>query len=621
MVKNQLIKIDGIDVTSKRISTRIEYIFRDRIDMAIIEFRFDINDLISLVEFQEVVIWENYGIGTLEQDSNRKLIGNISKIERNVGKIVVKVFSFLWRAIQTKVNKTYDINIDPEAGIGSDIFINLATLAEIDADSSSVVDTTPSGITIEKFVCNRAEIFERMITLSEIYLYQLFERYDTGKLYFQPLGFEENENIIYIGGENNNAKKFPKWTEDATKLFNKVTVLGATQETRITEEFDVTPQTEFILTHEPEIVEVEVDGVIQKGGVPGSSGTFDYTVDKKNKKIIFQYETDNAKIDYSFRDPRPVIRENEESIAEIGRTIESEPFTFSDIESVDDAEKRALNLLNVYSKVFNSVTIPLTPSTVENYNLQVGQSIRVIDTRHNKDLVLVITKIVEKFPQSDIDITLGDEVIRVASIEYDNSRRLKRLEEEMSRLSEIIRVVKSPKHTLLIDRRDLKVSKTAYDSGSGISIWGLGTDDGYFDWGSGKWGTDADAFLDEVLVKVTQGNNIYDEDFNDTNYKDTGNTTATWTGSGSVTFTSGQIAQSSSIDKDNETILTAKLTSTVASGSFNYELSADGGSHWETVTNGIKHFFINTGTDLKFRVTENSASTGEISNILIDDYH
>ena len=57
------------------------------------------------------------------------------------------------------------------------------------------------------------------------------------------------------------------------------------------------------------------------------------------------------------------------------------------------------------------------------------------------------------------------------------------------------------------------------------------------------------------------------------------------------------------------------------SGLFTYELSADGGYNCESVTPGTAHTFSNTGTDLRFRITENAASTGEISQVTIGSYH
>ena len=132
-------------------------------------------------------------------------------------------------------------------------------------------------------------------------------------------------------------------------------------------------------------------------------------------------------------------------------------------------------------------------------------------------------------------------------------------------------------------------------------------------------GSHDDAFLAEVVHTINQANAVYDENFNDLVYKAAA-TTSTWTGTGSTSFTSGQLAQSSSFDFNNGIVLSAILTSTEVAGSFTYEITADG-TNWETVTSGVKHIFTNTGTDLRFRATESGASTGEISNIKIEEYH
>lgn len=44
-------------------------------------------------------------------------------------------------------------------------------------------------------------------------------------------------------------------------------------------------------------------------------------------------------------------------------------------------------------------------------------------------------------------------------------------------------------------------------------------------------------------------------------------------------------------------------------------------SNWERVESGISHTFLNSGTDLKWRAAEKAGSTGEISQIVVEDYH
>ena len=109
------------------------------------------------------------------------------------------------------------------------------------------------------------------------------------------------------------------------------------------------------------------------------------------------------------------------------------------------------------------------------------------------------------------------------------------------------------------------------------------------------------------------------EEFIDEDFEDTDGT-ASWDTSGAVEFTSGQIAQSLAIDFNNGTITTAKLTSTEASGSFDYEMTADG-TNWEACTSGVALVFADSGTDLRWRATENAASTGQIDQIIVEDYH
>lgn len=540
MVKSNLTKINSVDVSSKIISVEIRDEYQEKISSAVIRFRFDVNSLITISKFQQVIIWENFS-GTLETDANRKFIGNIAKIERTTGEIKITCFGNLWKAIQSEVNQTFDKNIDSEAGEGSAIFINIATLAGLTTDSSSVqpTGTNTTSIVLDKFVCKNAEIYERMQTLADIYDYQFYYRPSVDKVFFEPRGFSLNSNIITVGGENNNVQGFPKWTEDSSKIFNRVEIKGRFLEPKITESFNGTGnQTTFTLDFEPEIVTVTVGGTEQVGGVLGSTTAFDYSVDKSNKQVVFESGsipgsgTNNVVIFYSYRVEKSVFRNNESSISELDRTI-SNRFTFSDIESVDDAERRAEKLLQVYSEEFVTTKIKVNPSAVASFGLEAGQSIRVIDSRQEKDLNMVIKSMISRFPENDVELLLGDKEVKIASMDFDNSKRLKRIEEELAKGSTFVTESKDLPHTITSSRRDIRVNQQDYDQGAGYSIWGLGDDDGFFDWGSGKWGTHDDAFEAEEEHTINQTNDVYDEDFDDTDYKDP-STTATWTGDGQL---------------------------------------------------------------------------------------
>ena len=163
--------------------------------------------------------------------------------------------------------------------------------------------------------------------------------------------------------------------------------------------------------------------------------------------------------------------------------------------------------------------------------------------------------------------------------------------------------------------RYFKLISEDYNTTNNIMIWGNST---HGIWNTDKWGVVADAFESEVIEFLMQYINSYTEDFIDTDFDSEGN--ASWSTTGSVTFTSGQLAQSKSIDFNNGTVTIATLDSTEVSGSFDYEMTANGSS-WESVIVGAAHTFSSTGTDLKWRATENAASTGEISQVTVVDYH
>jgi len=116
-------------------------------------------------------------------------------------------------------------------------------------------------------------------------------------------------------------------------------------------------------------------------------------------------------------------------------------------------------------------------------------------------------------------------------------------------------------------------------------------------------------------TQVISPNNRAVERFTTTNFEDTGSTTADWADTeGTCVFTSGEIAQSLTFAADGTTWLKATLTIDDATN-LTLQMSADGGSNWENVTNGTEHVFTNTGTDLRFKLTASGNAT--ITSLII----
>lgn len=149
-----------------------------------------------------------------------------------------------------------------------------------------------------------------------------------------------------------------------------------------------------------------------------------------------------------------------------------------------------------------------------------------------------------------------------------------------------------------------------------MAIW----DNAQTTWDGSDTNDEWDSYNTNNLVteQITNPRGVFIERFGFTTL-DGSQTTASWsTANKNVAFTSGEILHINSAFKDNDSnivITRATLTVTSSSGSFDYEMSADGGSNWESVSSGVEHTFTNTGSDLQIRITENAASTGTITLI------
>lgn len=158
------------------------------------------------------------------------------------------------------------------------------------------------------------------------------------------------------------------------------------------------------------------------------------------------------------------------------------------------------------------------------------------------------------------------------------------------------------------------IMKTRDVSTAGVMIWGNSS---YGVWGT-DWGTSA-SLPARVIVRVLNPNNIWKESLRTDTFEDTTNTTATWdTTNFRWTFTAGQIIQTSEIYLDQTTITSATLTidssRITTPANLTYELSADGGANWESVTLGTKHTFTSTGIDLRLKVTASGAATIDVDD-------
>ncbi|MCP6727482.1 MAG: hypothetical protein KJI69_05740 [Patescibacteria group bacterium] len=617
---------DDSDVGDLRLLINFEYertIERGISEMEMLVLQ-STNDTVALAVGQTVSVFTGFTTST----DAKMFEGFISNFGPEGGVIRITCRDKMWDLVRKIVNNIY-LDTGVQAGqvsaIAKDLIETFGGLT-----SAEQVTGTAQGETIAEFRCDQADIYERLMALAKAVQYQVFYDAINDTVHFEPRGFTTSGTILTVGTE---ILGLPRWSTDTSMMVNDLRVDGAVHETDlrfplsgagqigITANFETTGIT---LPETPESAKLTIDSsdpptTIREGGGEDSSTTNFWFMDKENKQIKPATGTtfvanDFAFVDYTWLAPAPVHQINQNSIDTFG-SWEKE-ITLDDVQTIADAEARTAQILDRFSTPF--LVGEILVKSVSTISLNVGDTVTVVDTlsKPNINQNLIITKQVIKYPGSSQELTVGDEALRMRDWQFNVEERLKRLEEKNLRNQDLLLELFDFKNTLTSSPRYRRLFTEAYNVTNNVMIWN-NVDHGI--WNTDNWGTAATAFEAETDHFIQQFENSYTEDFIDEDFEDTSGT-ASWSTTGSVIFTSGQIALSKSVDFNNGTILAATLNSTEVSGSFTYEMAADG-STFETVTPGTAHTFSTTGTDLRFRITENAASTGEISQVTITNYH
>ncbi len=597
-----------------------------------------IKDLVDIKNGQSIEIWTGFTTST----DKRVLYGYINDLGLKGGTYEIEAKSELHQLVKKNVNKIYNSDSDPTNGkisaIAKDLIETYGGLTANVEDSG-----TSEARTIEQFKCINTDVFERVKALADALYWEIYYDDNNREVHFEPQSFEDSGITLNTKQE---IIAVPDWEYDTDMMVNDLRVDGATTDTTITESGTIGTDSGFetsqiTLNKTPNSVELLIDGTQKEGGTE-KSGNYFY-LDRERKKI---YPTDStgsfpsgstAKVNYIWSAPAPIHMSNGESIDNYGQ--HQKAITLQDVSSVADAETRAKSILNRRSVPFVNGEIRVRS---QSGNIpDVGQLVTINDEVtpkiSNKDPSgdYVVTEVKYQFPSGSEEIEVGDKLWRLAEWQTNTENRIKRLEERFVRNQDIIVELIQLGDSVKVEPRYYKLGQK--NIGGTTLIWG---NESFNTWNEYNWGsTKQQSFIlghseagilgeselgsktsEEVLSFMQQYNDVYEEKFIDEDFKDS-STTADWSSDGTLNFTSGQVAISTSIDYNNGTITQAKLTSTENSGSFDYYLSADGGSNWESVTSGSLHEFTNTGNDLRWKAEENASSTGEIDKIKIEEYH
>ncbi|MHA1737930.1 MAG: hypothetical protein ACTSWD_05035 [Candidatus Heimdallarchaeota archaeon] len=517
----------------------------DAISEAEIVVTKDINDLLDLSNGQVVELWG----GTSTSTDKRYFYGKIDTIKPTGSTFTIACSNEMIDLVRKNVNHIYDSSVDASAGEVSEIVEDLIeTYGGLTASVQS--SGTSDGERVDEFKCTNTDIYERIYALKIALGWDLF--YDDANriVHFEPKGYISSGKTLTVKEE---ILGLPNWDIDTSNMINDLRIDGATTDTTLTETGQIGTTSGYttasiLLTKTPNSAELLIDAANppttqKEGGSKDASSSGDYYIDRENKKIMPTTGTsfvtdDHAIVNYIWSSPAPIHMVNDASILAYGsfqKTIE-----LSDVTSVADAESRGANILEKRSIPLITGKIRVKLSDVPNR----GEMVYVVDTitptvsGNALSGNYSVNSIKYMWPSAFEEIEVGDSQRKLADWQQGTEERLKRIEEQFVRNQDLLTELKDFNNNESTNfkkqvPRYRKVLKQIYDGTSGISMWGFGDSDGYYDWGSGKWGTMADAFDPEEDHFIQQHEDAYIEDFIDTDFKDS-STNAAWTGDGEV---------------------------------------------------------------------------------------
>lgn len=495
------VKINGVDVSTKMLNWKAAGVFDDEIASAELTFVRSVSDLVTVNNGVSITI-KRGRTTTTDEFVFEGVIDNVRKEDTTLKIIAYDLFKT--QLVDTVVTRTYDKDVDPSAGVGSDIFIDLITdFTDLVADSSSVVDTGTT-ILLKTFILNNVCLFEKIKELCKIYDYIAYYSPVDGKAHFEPRGDTTIGTDLIVG---DNIKAVPKWQFDASLLLNDITILGAEQIVEDTQLFSGDGSTMvFTLSKIPISVNVTVGGVIQTPGVVGSTPTYDYTVNKEQKTVNFVAPpasgTNNISIKYTNAIPVPINVSDNTSIATYGRKEASKHVL--NLQSVADAEQYADSYLAKFKDPF--AIVPLVVGDTS--SLAVGNRVHVVDSIQNEDRQLIITKIEKSWPSAYDTVYGGEKEFKLADWQHSNMDRLKRLEELSTKNTEIVVQREQFTKEFVLYARPLKIIQE--DRGSdNYLIW---NNDTRGIWNTSLWGSGSETFPQSV-IRMVWHHKTFIEDF------------------------------------------------------------------------------------------------------------
>lgn len=618
------ITINGVDVSSYVVSYETDETFDNNIKVCSIGVTKNVINVLDYTDNSNIGTTITIQRGVASATEKYIFRGLVRNINFRAGVILFTCEDKLSVCKYTVVNTSYDINIDPEAGVISEIAKSLINdFTTLTADSSSFQNSGTINV-IRKFRLKQRTLMDALLELSNAIDWQIYYNSEDDKVYFEPKGFSSSTIVLEVGV---NVIEAPEWDIDSGQLFNKIVVSGSPQEI-FTKEGPILldgsttgwDTTSITLNQKPIFIKVFSDlsnppTTEKVGGVERTTSVYDYEVNRDRKRIdwssTFTPTTSYyAIVEYSFNLPVRVTMKDNTSIGLYGQKDTSQ--FREDIQTVDDAERWATKQLETFSTPFYSTRLLVTNEP----DLNIGRVHSVVDGVNGLTRDIMIKQIKQFYPYQYDEVLVADKELRVSNWGMEILPRIIRLEEKQ---------VSDDELNTEINQLDLETNynmryligytrDTEYDS-----IWGKGFSNGsstnrlnWADSGALWQGSYGNSL---VLSRITPGGNIFEEYIYDTEFYDSGNSTGiTWTtASKTITFTSSGVLRTKQIALGTTyAYATVKINTSNSFSNITIELSGDNGSNWQTLIHNTRTLITNSDTTgVLLRVTSSNAMTIE----------
>jgi hypothetical protein len=554
----------------------------------------DVLDLLPSELFSEdceVVI--SRGVATADETIIFR--GVISDFQRTINGVVFECKDKLYLTTKQTITYSYDKDIDPSAGVLSEVFkdmINTYTTLTADDDS---VQNTGTILTREKIICKSDTVFNQLLTqIVEPMYWNLFYNSIDDKVYFEPYGYETSSEVIETGV---NLMNVPIWNYDESEVYNNITVHGAIQSINTEEigQIDVTSgytQASISLLNIPTTVRVICDAANPPTtervvGVVGASTNYDCYIDATKKQIVWNtdvYEpniNDYCLVNYSFERPKPISVNSPESVELYGE--KKKVIIKNEIKDVSDARLYAQNILEQYK---NS-NISSTLRVFDGSNLNIGQKLKVIDSNSDIDDFFYITSIKIEYPYKpdaiEVSSKIPEEDTNYFVFVY---RKLKDLDRQSRDDFDFLIELKSFTNTFVYENMYLKIKEVSGDyiflENSEKKYIELFYSDEFKDSGTADWDTTNEWLELDDTETMTSELFCYDLNNSDDNAYKSVNVSITGTGLNNLKFYIGEF------DGTDLEYTEVTLTGTTTSRTGSLSLTNDNkeGLKWKTEADG-----------------------------------